>query len=81
MEDKGDKKDKSPNKEESNEDLGDLMMSTIRKMNGLKKKMTLPDLPINKKIQKKLLKDHSKKNKNNSENTKTYNKKPKQSNN
>ena len=33
MEDKGDKKDKSPNKKESNEDLGDLMMSTIRKMN------------------------------------------------
>ncbi len=33
--------------------------------------MTLPDLPINKKIQKKLLKEHSKKNKNNSETAKT----------
>ena len=56
-------------------------MKALRIVNGLKEKPTIPYYQINKKIQKKLLKDHSKKNKNNSENTKTYNKKPKQSNN
>ena len=71
MEDKEDKKDETQNEKESNEDFGEVMMSTIRKMNGLTKKVTLPDFPINKKIQKKLLKEHSKKNKNNSDNTKT----------
>ena len=60
--------DKTPNKENNNEGFGEFFMKTIRDMSGLREKPTLPDFPINKKIQKKLLKDHqSKKHQNNSE--------------
>ena len=41
-------------------------MKTVRNVMGLKEKPTIPNYPINKKIQKKLLKEHPKKNQNNS---------------
>ena len=61
--------DKSPSKQDSNEDFGEHMMKTIRNMAGLKQKAALPNFPINKKIQNKLLKE--KKNKNIINNKKT----------
>ena len=48
--------DKTPNKENNNEGFGEFFMKTIRDMSGLREKPTLPDFPINKKIQKKIIK-------------------------
>ena len=61
--------DKTPNKENDRKDDMEELMKCIREAIGLNKKQTIPNFPINKKIQKKYLKDHfSKKNKKDSYN-------------
>ena len=55
--------DKTSNEEKNKEDSFEELMKAGRKLMGLKEKPTLPNFPINKKIQKKLLKDKTKKDK------------------
>ena len=54
---------KNPNEQKTDKESDDDFMKTMRELMGLKQKPTIPNLPINKKIQKKLLKDkkHQKK--------------------
>ena len=63
--------DKAPNDQESNKDNEDDMeelMKNVRNLMGFKEKPTIPNFPINKKVQKKFLKDHfSKKHKKDSD--------------
>ena len=57
--------DKVPNEEQKRKDIDEELMKCARKLFGLTEKPTIPNFPINKKIQKKLLKEHSYKQKNN----------------
>ena len=52
---------KNPNEQKNDKESDDDFMETMRELMGLKQKPTIPDLPINKKIQKKLLKDKKQK--------------------
>jgi len=54
---------KNPNEQKTDKESDDDFMKTMRELMGLKQKPTIPNLPKNKKIQKKLLKDkkHQKK--------------------
>ena len=54
---------KKPSEEKKIEDSFEKLMKARRKLMGLKEKPTIPNFPINKKIQKKLLKDKTKKDK------------------
>ena len=49
--------DKSQNEQKSKKEDEDDFMKTMRDIMGLKSSPKIPDLPINKKIQKKLLKE------------------------
>ena len=49
--------EKTPNEQKSSKEIDEDFMKTIRDFMGLKKAPKIPDLPINKKIQKKLLKE------------------------
>ena len=65
MENKEDKPSEEKN-DNKNDDFGEQMMKCMRNMMGLSKRPTLPNFPINKKAQKKFLKDpFNKKHKNN----------------
>ena len=57
---------KNPNEQKNDKESDDDFMKTMRELMGLKQKPTIPNLPINKKIQKKLLKDKKQKKLNNS---------------
>ena len=57
---------KNPNEQKNDKESDDDFMETMRELMGLKQKPTIPNLPINKKIQKKLLKDKKQKKLNNS---------------
>ena len=52
---------KNPNEQKNDKESDDDFMETMRELMGLKQKPTIPNLPINKKIQKKLLKDKKQK--------------------
>ena len=52
---------KNPNEQKTDKESDDDFMKTMRELMGLKQKPTIPNLPINKKIQKKLLKDKKQK--------------------
>jgi hypothetical protein len=52
---------KNPNEQKNDKESDDDFMKTMRELMGLKQKPTIPNLPINKKIQKKLLKDKKQK--------------------
>ena len=52
---------KNPNDKKNDKESDDDFMKTMRELMGLKQKPTIPNLPINKKIQKKLLKDKKQK--------------------
>ncbi len=52
---------KNPNEQKNDKESDDDFMKTMRELMGLKQKPTIPNFPINKKIQKKLLKDKKQK--------------------
>ena len=50
--------DKEPKEDKNEEEIEDDLLKHVRNSMGLKQKATIPNLPINKKIQKKFLKDN-----------------------
>ena len=59
-------KEEEDEKKKKKEAFDKEFMKTVRNVMGLNEKPTIPNYPINKKIQKKLLKEHPKKNQSNS---------------